>query len=422
MNEFVIFGSTGDLATRKILPALELLDKPMKIIAVGRRNYTTKDYIRFISEHKTYKEEFLKRIQYVEADISGDISKINDMLKDPIFFFATAPEFYENIVKQLDHEEAKAIFEKPFGEDEKSARHLNEIIRHKFKEIYRIDHYLGKETVQNIMILRFANSFLEPIWNSKYIESIQIIIDENEGIGTRGQYYDRTGAIKDMLQNHILQMISLLMMDTPKSISPEDIHEAKLHILKKIRIKDIITGQYEGYGREQYVKKDSETETFLAAILEIDENRYRDIPVFVMTGKKMKDKRARIIVTFKEDNHKLFRNLEQNTLTLNISPIQDITLDFNTKRAGVDFNIAKAKLDFCHKCAFKENSSQGYEKLISDILIGDNTLFITEDELIESWKIIDRIRKEKPRIYKESTIPEYAVHLAAKYGIKNANL
>lgn len=414
MIEFVIFGSTGDLTLRKVLPALELLKKDIKIIAVGRRHYTDEEYKEFISTNHKYSEEFLKHIHYVEADISKEFSLD---LKDPIFFFATAPEFYENIVRQLNYKNAKAIFEKPFGEDEESAKHLNEIIRKNFKEenIFRIDHYLGKETVQNILILRFANAFLEPIWNNKYINNIQIIIDETLGIEKRGQYYDKTGAINDMFQNHILQIISLLMMDEPK-----DVHEEKYKILKHLKVKEMITGQYEGYHKEEHVRPNSKTETFFSAIIEIENDRYRGIPIFVRTGKKMKEKQIKIKIEFKKN--KFFKDIEPNILTLNIAPVQDIQLSFNTKKAGIKDEITKANLDFCHKCTFKENSSQDYEKQILDVINGDNTLFITEKELTESWKITDNIERKEPIKYKENTIPKEATMLAEKYGFKNANL
>lgn len=430
--EIILFGSTGDLAVRKIIPALELLYRDnfvseLSIIAIGRRKYSNEEYISFISENKKYKKNFLKKIRYIEADISKEMNNLKDEIKtqEPIFFFATAPEFYSNIVlqlKKLGLTKGKAIFEKPFGDSEDSAKRINEIIEKTFdeKKIFRIDHYLGKETVQNILVLRFANSVFEPIWNNKYIRQIQITIDETLGIEKRGQYYDKTGAIKDMLQNHILQVLSILMMDSPKSLNSEDIHEEKLKVLKNIKINEIITGQYEGYLDEEHVNKNSDIETFIAANLEINLDRYKGIPIFIRTGKKLEKKEAKIIIEFKEENHRLFRNFSTNKLILNISPEQDITFNFNTKKAGINFEISQEKMEFCHKCVFKENSSQGYEKLIIDIINDDKTLFITEKELIESWKIIDNIivKKPKPIVYKQYKIPNFAIKLLENKGFE----
>lgn len=437
--DFVLFGSTGDLSTRKILPALEKIVQEYKnfkinIFAIGRRLYTNKEYIEHVNNSKKFSNKLLKKIKYIKADISksDSLSVLKKYLKnETIYFFATHSEFYENITLQLKKfklikNNTKAIFEKPFGNDCESSKKLDDILHRAFleKQIYRIDHYLGKETVQNIMVLRFANSVFEPLWNDKYISNIQIIIDEDLGIESRGQYYDKTGAIKDMIQNHVLQLVSLLIMPCPKKFSAKEMHESKLEVLKSLDdVNDFVVGQYEGYKSEKHVQNNSRTETFCALKLKTKLEHFKNTPIFLRTGKKLEKKRSIIVVEFKKDNF-LFPNLEQNRLILNIQPKQDIIFEFNTKKPNTELDIKKAHLKFCHDCHFKENSPEGYEKLILDTINGDQTLFIKSQELIESWRIVDNLTNKinknniKPFEYKQYKTPKKSIDFIKSFGFE----
>ncbi|MBN2881086.1 hypothetical protein JXM83_03460 [Candidatus Woesearchaeota archaeon] len=390
---FVLFGSTGHLALTKILKSVEAINEkePVDIIvfAVGRRNWSTNEYLNYVFEHTKISKQFSKNIRYINADISEDSSltilkdamqeeqeklQLNNIEK--IFFFATHFEFYKKITAQLSKLKlstnkvglTKAIFEKPFGEDLNTAKQINDDIKLAFAEeqIYRIDHYLGKEVVQDLLSIRQKDQEIQKLWNNEHIEFVKIILDESLDIGNRGQYYDKVGAIKDMLQNHILQIISLLFLDTKKT----DIHNAKKEIISSIKNpnkKEIVIGQYEGYTNEQHVDKNSKTETLIALELEIDLKEYKGIPILVRTGKVLPQKNSQIYIKFKEH-------------------VQPLIIEIQPEKRVI----------FPHKEIiehYDENSSEGYERLIKEVIKGDNTNFLRIDELEESWKFIDELNQ-----------------------------
>ncbi|MEM3373853.1 MAG: glucose-6-phosphate dehydrogenase [Candidatus Woesearchaeota archaeon] len=428
---FIIFGSTGDLTHRKLMPALyyleskKLLPENFAIIGIARKEKTTDEYRNEVKESikkytKHHKEEIINRltnkIYYFKNDFDTeqDYNELKKLLSDldikhntkgnRIFYLATKPEHFENIIKNLKLNECikkdkvhRIIIEKPFGHDLKSAQNLNKILNQLFSEnsIYRIDHYLGKETVQNLLALRYSNRIFEKLWSNKDIEEIQISVLENIGIENRGNYYDNYGSLKDMIQNHLLQLVSLVTMEN-RSNNIKDIKKAKIEILKKVKIKKIILGQYIGYLEEKDVKKNSKTDTYSALKIEINNKRWKNVPIFIRTGKYLKRKASEIVIIFKKGKNK---EAENNILRIRIQPDEGIHLQFNAKNPGNEFKLIPVSMDFCHECLFPLNTPEAYEKLIYDALVGDKTLFTSWEEVKYSWKIIDKITKKPKKIY-----------------------
>ncbi|MEM2131119.1 MAG: glucose-6-phosphate dehydrogenase, partial [Candidatus Woesearchaeota archaeon] len=396
----------------------------------ARKDKTNQDYRNEIKESikkftKYNKEEIitklLNRIYYFKNDFDTekDYSKLKNFLYEldlnyntkgnRIFYLATKPEHFENIIKNLKENQCikkeqknKIIIEKPFGYDLKSAEKLNNILKQLFSEesIYRIDHYLGKETVQNLLALRYSNRIFESLWSNKDIKEIQISVLENIGIENRGNYYDNYGSLKDMFQNHLLQLVSLVAMNNKKN-KTEHIKKAKIDVLKKIKIKKIVLGQYNGYLNEKDIKKKSITDTFSAIKLEINNKRWKNVPFFIRTGKNLKRKASEIVIIFKKSKN---NDAENNILRIRIQPDEGIHLQFNAKNPGNEFKLIPVSMDFCHECLFPLNTPEAYEKLIYDALVEDKTLFTSWEEVKQSWKIIDKIKKiKKPFIYEKNT-------------------
>jgi len=461
---FVIFGATGDLTHRKILPALYRLylkkHLPMcfSIVAVARRDKDDKIYQEESRESlKKYggfshiEEDFLYQIKYFRNDfsISEGYLELNEYLDQldkthctatkRIFYLATRPEHFKPIVKNIkEHgllknkkKQYRVIVEKPFGRDEDSAKKLNRVLRSAFKEeeIFRIDHYLGKETVQNLFALRFANRIFEPVWNSKHIDNIQIVATEDIGVGTRAGYYDTSGAIRDMVQNHLLQVLSLVAMEPPVSFSNEDIKSSKVEVLKRVKKIDprnVVFGQYESYHNESDVTPDSRTETYASMKLEIDNERWKGTPIYLKTGKKLRRKATEVIIYFKKTDKKVFShmpNFKENVLVIRLQPDEGIYLRFNIKEPGTDFKIKRVSMDFCHNCIFGTNTPEAYENLLHHSLLDDLSLFTRWDEVDTAWKIIDPITnywensKKKPHIYKSGSWgPEESTQFLEKKG------
>ena len=474
-----IFGATGDLTNRKLLPALYYLEQEkylkdnFRVVAIGRREKTDEAYreessdsIRKFSKRKVNDDVLRKlasRIHYNQMDTSNlnDYAKLKKFIEkisgnkcsacERIFYLAVPSSLFGAIVDNLkrsklaEKERAgkaynRLMFEKPFGHDLKSARELNGAITKVFdeKQIYRIDHYMAKELVQNLIVLRFANSIFEPLWNKEYIDHIQITVAESIGVEGRGEYYDNAGAIRDVMQNHMMQLLTLVAMEAPKSLSAEDLRREKVKVLKsasKFRKRDVkktaVTGQYTkgitdgrkliSYADEHEVDKDSKTETFAAVKLEVNNNMWKGVPFYLRTGKRLKERATEIAIIYKNAPSELFQKSSpsNNMMVIRVQPYEGITLDFNAKVPGNKVIIDNVTMDFCHECKFGPNSPEAYERLLYDVMAGDQTLFTSWQEVENAWRIfdvlIDSFKNVKPFKYEAGTWgPEEADKLVEK--------
>ncbi|NTV22764.1 MAG: glucose-6-phosphate dehydrogenase [Nanoarchaeota archaeon] len=437
---FVIFGATGDLTHRKLIPAaLSLFEKGrlpeiFAIVGVARKDMTTEEFRSSLeASAKQFKKHFSaaswKRfsqlIHYFKNDFDTEgsypemklfMEKIDQeygTAGNRVLYLATMPRHFENIInlmkrydciKRTKDRTYRIVIEKPFGTDLKSATDLNEKLSALFheKEIFRIDHYLGKETVQNLFALRFANRIFEPVWNSKHIDNVQITVAESLGVEGRGGYYDGYGATKDMIQNHLLQILSIFAMEPPKEFESEAIKDKKVALLTKIKLDSYQLGQYNGYAQEPGVAPGTKTETYSAVKLHIDTPRWKGTPFYLRTGKKLARKASEIVVRFKDCEYNLF-DVKSNVLVIRLQPDEGIYLRFNAKEPGTDFKITEVSMDFCHECLFPINTPEAYEKLIFDAFSNDRSLFSRWDEVASAWKLVDRIDKSKPVIYEQGS-------------------
>jgi len=457
----VLFGATGDLSHRKVFPALaqlwrtNLLPQDWMLIAVGRRPHHDDDFRAEIAAtlaknsrvplEPAVAEQFLEKIVYHQGDFSDD--KMFDKLKarieglghefgataNVLFYLATQPSAFATIVAQLgrcglDHELhnggwRRVIIEKPFGRDLDTAKKLNELLHKSFceEQIFRIDHYLGKETVQNLMVMRFANSIFEPLWNHKYIDHVQITVSETLGVGTRGGYYDKSGALRDMVQNHLFQLMSLVAMEPPPGLDATSIRDEKVKVYKSVRpvkLDTVVRGQYtagdfdgehtDGYRHEKGVPPTSITETFVALKLYIDNWRWSGTPFYLRTGKFLSQKMSEVAVRFRAPPLTLFQKqcespVYPNDLIIRVQPDEGISLRINGKVPGGHMNIKPVALDFFYKTTFHVEPPEAYERLIHDAMTGDPTLFIRGDEVEAAWSVIDPIEKA---IEQKSAPPE----------------
>ncbi len=424
-----IFGSTGDLMYKKLLPALSMLihqkrlKTPLQILAIGRRDYTTEAYLdqaKSLASKATHWEELEPYICYIKLDIENATSyaQLNALIQsngketDVIYYLAVPPNLFPVIARGISEakliekgdQNRRIVFEKPFGEDFLSAQKINQKLWQYFDEsqIYRIDHFLGKEMIQNILIVRFANMIFQSTWDHQSIESVKIIVKENEDIGTRGNYYDSIGALKDMVQNHLIQMLTFIAMEEPNSFDEQGIREEKVRLLKRLSVEkeSIIFGQYQGYRSHKNVAKNSQTETFVAFKATIDHPRWQNTPFYLLTGKRLNEKRSEIIITFKANSHvnKLWPNetLSKNKLIIRVAPDEGIYFQLNVKAAGLTNAVKDVPLDYCHTCQTPEgNVPEAYEKLLLDIIQKNPTLFPRWDEIETAWRVIDPIKKQR---------------------------
>jgi glucose-6-phosphate 1-dehydrogenase len=455
----VIFGATGDLTRKKLLPALmtlgslKMLPEELRIIGFSTRALSSEGFRRLaeesIREHlskhnhdKPLDEDSLKKLLHNTSFISSSfedmkgyeelrkcLDKIDQELgfaSDRIYYLATPPTFFPVITEKLGHAglsdrsnnsgaARKIIIEKPFGRDLQSAMELNSVLLKEFDEedIYRIDHYLGKDTVQNILFFRFANGIYEPIWNHKYIDHVQITVAESGGVEGRGRYFEEAGSIRDMVQNHIIQLISLVAMEPPINMESENIRSKKLDLIKSIRPIEpsevdqfTVRGQYgsgkidnkaiKGYREEAHVSEDSEVETFVALRLNIDNWRWSGVPFYIRTGKRMNSRLTEIAVYFKGVPHCLFTNTitgcpETNVLVIKIQPDEGISFDFNIKHPGSANKMDKVTMDFSYNEAYGIELPDAYERLLYDCMAGDSTLFPHKKGIESSWRLIEKI-------------------------------
>jgi glucose-6-phosphate 1-dehydrogenase len=450
----VIFGASGDLTRRKLIPSLfnlyrkGFMAEGSKIIGFSR---SFADHFAFRSAMKKALQEFGTKDQQNDPDwkdfseilhyISADFNNIDEFKKleteigtieskgetcgNRLFYFATPPQFYETLINNLgktglnkplnEDSWTRIVVEKPFGHDLDSAQKLNKKISRFFSEsqVYRIDHYLGKETVQNLMALRFGNSIFEPIWNRNYIDHIQITAAESIGIENRSAYYERAGALRDMVQNHMLQLVSLMAMEPPVTFEADIVRDEKvqvLHAVKELSPEEVkkytVRGQYgngvvdgnevPAYIEEKGVSKDSITETYAALKLNIQNWRWAGVPFYLRTGKRLYKHSTEIKLFFKKTPHMIFRMLakevhDTNILTIRIQPEEGISLSFNAKRPGPGMEVQPVIMDFDYYTSFGTRISDAYERLLRDCLSGDQTLYSRRDAIEVSWSIVDNI-------------------------------
>jgi glucose-6-phosphate 1-dehydrogenase len=447
----VLFGATGDLAHRKVVPAMyhlwrsNLLPHEFVLLAIGRREYdddafrteihaSLEQYSRVLPLDEAAWRSFAERIRYHQldfADATGfDVlsTRLDQFDEDVgtrgnrLFYLATQPSQFADIVAQLgrvglDHEHhdggwRRIVIEKPFGHDLDSAKRLNREVGKVFREaqVYRIDHYLGKETVRNLLVLRFGNTTFEPLWNRRYVDHIQITVAESIGIENRGAFYEQTGASRDVLQNHLLQLVSLVAMEPPAAFQADALRDEKVKVLRAIGTDptdtaQVVRGQYgpgwvaatqvPGYRQEPGVDPESETETYVAAKLTIDDWRWSGVPFYVRTGKRLAKRSTEIAIQFREVPHRLFRDAgadpDPNLLAIRIQPDEGIMLRFSAKVPGLGMAVRPVTMDFTYGSAFNVDSPDAYETLILDALQGDASLFTRADEVEEAWSIVDPI-------------------------------
>lgn len=448
----VIFGASGDLTKRKLIPALyalyveNLLPQNLSIVGVARREAdfvgdmrsAVQEFGRARFDEAKW-ETFSKCMSYHAGDF--DDAQLYAYLKDHLqgldqnksaqgnrlFYLATPPVFFPVILEHLHHQGmisknqrpfTRVIIEKPFGHDLASANALNQVCLQVLREdqMFRIDHYLGKETVQNILVFRFANGIFEPLWNRRYIDNVQITVAESIGIEGRGGYYDRTGALRDMVQNHLFQLLSLVAMEPPAAFSPDAVRNEKVKVLQSLRempldrVQDwVVRGQYApgavggqpalGYQQEKDVTPGSQIETYVALKVLLDNWRWGGVPFYIRSGKRMPKRTSEIVITFRSVPHALFAGVlpenqyanEPNVLSLRIQPDEGITLKVLAKAPGPSLYPQPVSMDFRYGTSFDKQSPEAYERLLLDALLGDNTLFTRGDEVLTSWKFCDRI-------------------------------
>jgi glucose-6-phosphate 1-dehydrogenase len=476
---FVLFGATGDLAHRKVIPAIyqlwrtNLLPAEFSLVAVARRPYTNEafaaelrasveKYSRVQPIDKAAWDELAKRITYQQLDFSDDAgfdrlgAKLDELdtqlgtAGNRLFYLATQPSQVTEIVRQLgrvglDNEVRGAgwrrlIVEKPFGRDLESARTLNHEVHKVFREaqVYRIDHYLGKETVRNLMVFRFGNGIFEPVWNRSYVDHVQITVAESIGVEARGAFYEETGASRDILQNHLLQLMTLVAMEPPSSFQADALRDQKLQVLRAIAApdpdevrRDVVRGQYgpgwvggepaAGYRQEPEVDSESETETYVAGRFTIDDWRWSGVPFYLRAGKRLPKRATEISIQFKDVPLRLFRESSgdpaPNVLAMRIQPDEGIMLRFAAKVPGLGLDVRAVNMDFAYDTSFVVDSPDAYETLILDALLGDASLFTRADEVEAAWAVVTPIINA----WAQSAAPRFPNYAAGSWGPEAAD-
>ena len=440
----VVFGASGDLTRRKLFPALYslavrgLLPEQFGVVGVARTQQTTKQWVaemrQAVKEHGRDQlraevwNELAGGMRYVATDFADDrgedavveaLSELDEARGtggNRVYYLAVPPAAFETIVGELGERRSsdgwsRLIVEKPFGHDRASALGLNELLRAHFREdeVFRIDHYLGKETVQNMLALRFANGIFEPIWNRQFIDHVQITVAESIGIESRAGFYEQAGAIRDIFQNHLLQLVALTAMEPPIDFTADSVRNEKVKVLKSLHTpgpKSVVRGQYgrgfveaeqvPGYREEEGVASDSTTETYVAAKLFVDNWRWADTPFYVRAGKRLARRETTIAIQFQRAPHPPFAEiagdgLRPNVLLIHVQPDEGVSLAIGAKVPGAGMSIRTVHMDFLYGGAFRTGLPEAYERLILDAMLGDATLFTRADEVDEQWALVDSI-------------------------------
>ncbi|MGJ8609971.1 MAG: glucose-6-phosphate dehydrogenase [Octadecabacter sp.] len=458
--DLVIFGGTGDLARRKILPGLfrRFLSGQMpegsRIIGAARGDMTTDDYRQMIrdaiaefggdeAKDQGGIERFAAQLHYVTVDAKGDTgwTELHDLIRFDLvnaFYFSVAPSLFGDLAQRLHSykiadRDSRVVVEKPFGRDLETAKALNATLAEHFKEdqIYRIDHYLGKETVQNLMAVRFGNMLFEPLWNNHYVDHIQITVAETVGVGGRGAYYDNSGAMRDMVQNHLMQLLCLIAMESPSVFDADAVRDEKLKVIRALQPlapHHIVRGQYDSTKDSQSYRQDAEnpksfTESFVALRCEIANWRWAGVPFYLRTGKKLKARTSEIAVVFKDLGHSIFPGDEKrhrNILAIQLQPNEGMQLQVTIKEPGPGgMRLIDVPLDMTFADALgpdAEDSTDAYERLIMDVIRGNQTLFMRGDEVEAAWAWTDPLiegwqaRNDVPKLYDQGSAgPEDAL-------------
>jgi len=455
----VIFGASGDLTQRKLIPALyslacnRLLPAELGVVGVARTPMSDEKFRatmrQAVQEHgrEELREDVWERLaggmHYVATEFSSEggerevVERLDELDRtrgtqgNRVYYLAIPPSAMEPTVEQIGKHRSsrgwvRLIVEKPFGTDAASARELNALLRRNFdeREIYRIDHYLGKETVQNMLVLRFANGIFEPVWNRQMVDHVQITVAEALGLEGRAAFYEEAGAVRDIVQNHLLQLVALTAMEPPSDFTADAVRNEKVKVLRALRTPapaDVVRGQYgtgfvegqeaPGYRQEQGVAPDSPTETYVAARLSIDNWRWADTPFYIRTGKRLPRRETTIAIQFKRAPHPPFEldsadSLRPNVLLLHIQPDEGISLTMSAKVPGQGMTIRPVHMDFSYGGAFRSGLPEAYERLVLDCMLGDATLFTRADEVEEQWELVDSLvagwRRGRP------SFPNYA--------------
>lgn len=444
----VIFGATGDLTKRKLVPSLMGLSKDgllpagFAVVGFARRPWTDESFREVLAEGvetfgrpetTAHFAQHSDSFHYHQSDFSNEagyaslrekldqLDKMHGTAGNRIFYLATPPSAYSEILENLskaglstedDGRFARVIVEKPFGRDIETATALNNQVNAAFHErqVFRIDHYLGKETVQNILALRFANGIFEPLWNEKFVDHVQITVAESIGVGSRGGYFEESGVIRDMIQNHLMQVMTLVAMEPPAAMTADGVRDEKVKVLKAIRSfepaqveQDTVRAQYtsgsfggkdvNGYKDEEGVPDTSVTETYAAVKLQIDNWRWSRTPFFLRSAKRMPRRVTEVAIQFKQPPHMLYDGAQKqpNMLLLRIQPDEGVAMRFGAKVPGPDMRIRDVRMDFRYGTAFGGETADAYERLLLDAMLGDGTLFARSDEVEEAWRIVDSI-------------------------------
>jgi glucose-6-phosphate 1-dehydrogenase len=468
----VVFGASGDLTSRKLVPALERLaanrqlPPAFSIVGVARTEMTDEDFrqrmLEAVEKPSGSWESLVAGFRYVAGDyaepetfdrlkqVLGEIDEERGTGGNRVYYLATVPSVFETVALAMGehgmnkpkYEGAfvRIVFEKPYGRDLASAKKLDRAVLSVFSEdqVYRIDHYLGKETVQNVIALRFANAIFEPIWNRRYVDNVQITVAESLGVGHRGGFYETAGAMRDIVQNHVLQVLALTLMEPPATVDAKGIRDEKVKALRAVDVldpdevgRDVVRAQYgegwvEGeqvapYTDEEGVSPHSRTETYVAMRLRVDNWRWAGVPFYIRTGKRLPKRMTEVAMEFHDVPHLPFptqatQGLGPNALVLRIQPDEGITLRFGAKVPGQAFRVRTVSMDFSYGAAFLEEAPDAYERLLLDAMVGDPTLFIRTDEVEQAWIIVDPILRAWAR--DPSPLPTYP---AGTWGPKEAD-
>ncbi|MGA8014608.1 MAG: glucose-6-phosphate dehydrogenase [Candidatus Dormiibacterota bacterium] len=439
-QDIVVFGATGDLAARKLIPALynlhqeDLLPRGCDLIGAAPMDWDGKKFedhareaVRDFSRtgiHARVFAEFAARLRFVPIGEDGDLSPLRKAISRPerLVYLAVPSSAFAPLTKGLAaaglQKGTKLVIEKPFGHDTESATRLNAALHEVLPEqrIYRIDHYLGKETVQNLLVFRFGNSVFERVWHRDAVSRVEITVAESIGVGTRGRFYEETGAIRDIVQNHMFQLLAVTAMEPPNSFEPEAIRNEKVKVLDALHPvdpADVVRGQYtagkidgkpaRGYREEEGVNPASEVETFAALRMHIDSWRWAGVPFMLRTGKGMAVRDTRVVLTFRDAPLHLFRgvgvrSIDSNRLVVRVQPDEGIAVTFVAKRPGPELTTQAVEMDFSYQGSFKTSPPEAYERLLHDALCDDHTLFIREDEVERGWQVVQPVLDNPPAV------------------------